>query len=661
MKGLLLSFCLVLNMSQIKAGSGNATGNQQDSTSFYDMSLEDLLKVEVSVAAPKPLTTREIPGIVSVITEEEIKSMGANDLMDVLQTIAGFNFGLDVTGVVGLCVRGNWAQEGKVLLLIDGQQMNEELFATIQLGNHYPVDQISKIEIIRGPGSAMYGGNAAFAVINIITKCNADHTESLVSIGAQASKDGLANQTLSATAGLQRNEFQIHATAFAADGIRSNKDYTDANGSTYNMQENSALRNQFFNLLIKYKQLSIRGIFDNYTTTIQDGFDYSFSKAYATDYRSYYSEIKYPLVVNDKFKITPRIRSKWQYPYKFSEASLDDEYENYYRVNLRNHFDIVCDYNPNKKVSLQSGGEWYSDIAMSKLEGSPFNNGTSKMTIDNIAAFGQLFYSGKLFNLAAGCRVHYSTGFKTSIVPRVGLTKTFNDFHFKILYSTAYRTPSIENLNLGENIKPELSQTTELEAGYKISEQFLITTNVYDINQTNTIVYYYDGMDEKYLNNDLKSGTRGAEVELRLKNQHGFATLNYAYYTTEGKNKIQKYDVPESHMLLGTPSHKLNLTGSIQLFKNLSTNIIYTYMGASYYVTNVDSSGNNIVEDSGEKHLLGFNFQMKELLSKKLDVSLRFSNILNNSVVFIQPYNSLHYPLPGLSRNVSLKLTYRIK
>jgi outer membrane cobalamin receptor len=90
--------------------------------------------------------------------------------MEVLRNVPGFEFGLDVEGVVGLGIRGNWAHEGKVVLFIDGQEMNESLYSTLQFGNHYPVEHIDRIEIIRGPGSALHGGFAAYAVINIITR-----------------------------------------------------------------------------------------------------------------------------------------------------------------------------------------------------------------------------------------------------------------------------------------------------------------------------------------------------------------------------------------------------------------------------------------------------------------------------------------------------------
>ena len=132
---------------------------KKDSLNYYDMSLEQLLNLKghnlpteleklinslISVASKKPLNVRESPSIVSLITSEEIKASGARDLIDVLRLVPGIDFGVDVLGVTGIGMRGNWAHEGKVLVLIDGQEMNEILFGSTEFGNHYPIDQIKK-------------------------------------------------------------------------------------------------------------------------------------------------------------------------------------------------------------------------------------------------------------------------------------------------------------------------------------------------------------------------------------------------------------------------------------------------------------------------------------------------------------------------------------
>ena len=131
--------------------------------------LQRILNKDVEVSS-QGLSARETPGILSVITGEEIENSGARDLTDVLRLVPGFEILQDLQFVMGLGLRGNWANEGKVLVLLDGQQMNELLYQTVAVGNHFAVDAIERIEIIRGPGSAIYGGSAEYGVINIITK-----------------------------------------------------------------------------------------------------------------------------------------------------------------------------------------------------------------------------------------------------------------------------------------------------------------------------------------------------------------------------------------------------------------------------------------------------------------------------------------------------------
>lgn len=136
--------------------------------SLEDMSLEDLMDVEVEVATETKQSLREAPGIVTVITDKDIKRIGARDLKDILDSVPGFTFGQDVLGVVSTINRGIWAQEGRVLILMDGVEMNEVSYGSIQLTNHFPAEQIKKIEIIRGPGSVVYGGFAELGLILLL-------------------------------------------------------------------------------------------------------------------------------------------------------------------------------------------------------------------------------------------------------------------------------------------------------------------------------------------------------------------------------------------------------------------------------------------------------------------------------------------------------------
>lgn len=147
-----------------------AADNDTDDQNLFSLSLSELIGIEISVASIVPKSIREQSAIVSVITAKDIRASGARDLVDVLRLVPGYHFGVDVEGITGVGIRGFWAYEGKILITIDGIDIVEQLYGVVPLDEHIPVDIIERIEIIRGPGSAMYGGNAELSVINIVTK-----------------------------------------------------------------------------------------------------------------------------------------------------------------------------------------------------------------------------------------------------------------------------------------------------------------------------------------------------------------------------------------------------------------------------------------------------------------------------------------------------------
>ena len=122
----------------------------------------------VVTASKQAQRVSEAPAIVSVVTAETIKKMGAKSLIEVLNTLPGFTMLRYVNAQRLPVVRGIASKDG-VLVLFDGITVNDAFEGTF---NFYERDlsDVERIEIIRGPGSALYGGYALVSVINIITK-----------------------------------------------------------------------------------------------------------------------------------------------------------------------------------------------------------------------------------------------------------------------------------------------------------------------------------------------------------------------------------------------------------------------------------------------------------------------------------------------------------
>ena len=110
---------------------------------------------------------------VSIITKQDLKKMGARNLMDALKRLPGFSVQETFIGIPAIEVRGVLTAESeKVLFMIDGHSVNNNLVngSATWIYSDFSIDNINQVEIVRGPGSALYGANAFVAVINIITE-----------------------------------------------------------------------------------------------------------------------------------------------------------------------------------------------------------------------------------------------------------------------------------------------------------------------------------------------------------------------------------------------------------------------------------------------------------------------------------------------------------
>ena len=139
-----------------------------------ELSLEQLLDVKITSASKFSQRASDAPASVSVLTAEDFRTYGWRTLADALRSVRGFYVTSDhaysYLGVRGFQSVGDY--NSKVLLLIDGYRTNDNIYDQAQLGREFglDVDLIERVEIVRGPSSSVYGGNALFGVVNVITK-----------------------------------------------------------------------------------------------------------------------------------------------------------------------------------------------------------------------------------------------------------------------------------------------------------------------------------------------------------------------------------------------------------------------------------------------------------------------------------------------------------
>lgn len=621
--------------------------------------LEKLINSLIGVASKKPLSGRESPSIVSLITQEEIKNSGARDLIDILNMVPGVDFGVDVEGIVGIGMRGNWAHEGKVLLLLDGQEMNEILFGTTQFGNHFPVDQIKRIEVIRGPGSAIYGGYAEYGVINIITHDGEDINGVTVSGTYGQMENTYARRNIGISAGKKTGALNLSLAASIGEGKRSEEVFHDLYGGSYDMAKYSSLNPANLNVGLSYKNFSTRFIMDEYAVQSADGYD-QVKIPYWDRFSSTFCEMKYDLKIKQKLIITPKINYKHQVPWR---TEGDSTSEPYYKLVDRYTGSLNVSYNYSRKLNVTLGGEVFNDRAEDKTDSSYYADGMKKVSYLNEAVYAQALVKFRIVNVIAGARFDHHNIYGSSFVPRIGFTKKIKKVHFKLLYSNAFRAPSIENINLTDStgMQPERTSVAELEVGCQLTRKSILTLNVFDITTKGTIVYYVDNTTGRDAYHNIGSnGSRGAELEYKIKDHWGYFSLNYSFYTAEGKGKISDYEVPQnSRVLLAFPAHKVNLNASLYITRHFAISPSGTFQSDRYAYASVDSSGSGVVEKLPSAFYANL-FVRYENIVKGLDVGIGVYNMLDAQVRYIQPYSSLHAPLPGPSREFVVKLSYSL-
>jgi iron complex outermembrane receptor protein len=149
---------------------------QDDASDFTAMSLEDLMNVEVTTVSKRPETATDAAAAIYVLTKNDIERSGATTIPDALRLVPGVNVSQINQNSWAVTVRGfNSRFANKLLVMIDGRTVFTPLFSGVNWDKQNIIlEDIERIEVVRGPGGTLWGANAVNGVINIITKSSAD-------------------------------------------------------------------------------------------------------------------------------------------------------------------------------------------------------------------------------------------------------------------------------------------------------------------------------------------------------------------------------------------------------------------------------------------------------------------------------------------------------
>lgn len=628
----------------------------QDLDSLLNMSaftaeseLQKALNKGTTVSSSKALTLRETPGIISVMSSEEIQNTGARDLTDLLRLIPGFDIAQDLQFAQGISLRGNWSNEGKVLVMMDGQPFNELLYQTVAVGNRFPVDAIERIEIIRGPGSAIYGGSAEYGVINIITKA-AESLNGVEVYGMGGFHAGAVGRTNAGLMFAKRSDkFAFDASVFKGKGIVSDQTF---DGFALSEVTNSDPMN--LNVGLRVGGLAFRAMYDEYETS--DPYQF-------ITFNNFYSDLRYTWKASSKLSIIPQLKYYNQVPWRWGDAESGDlEFES--RA-TRMHSQLEAVYDISRKVNVNAGVLYFTDQATDLLE-SDMYQGENTFELNNFAVFAQGLIQHRLFNATIGFRYEKSNRYDAAFVPRLALTKKIENFHFKVLYSQAFRAPSIQNINLARTgtIKPEKSNVFEFEFGYQFTPEMLLAVNAYSLTTRDILTYGSEGEGSDFVEwyeNATKMGTRGLELIYNIRKKGWYANFSYSFSQAIGGDEtVETYLVSQTtKQYTGMLAHKVTLNSSFAITKGLTVNPSFIYGGKRYAFTELDEDGFGVANEL-DPYLLANVFLNYRNVLPGLTAGIGVYDILDAQPELPQAYNGGYMPIPGRSREYVVKLSYKL-
>jgi iron complex outermembrane recepter protein len=217
---LAVGLCAVLALSQTGFAQAPCGSKPASSTDLTTMKLEDLMNIEITSVSKKEQKVSQVAASVFVITQEDVQHSGATNIPDLLRMVPGVDVAQINANTWAISARGfNSEYANKLLVLIDGRPIYTATVGGVNWDTvDVPLEDIERIEVIRGPGGTIWGANAVNGVINIITKKSSDTPGGLVSGGG-----GTQQQAFST--------LQYGGTLGSSSSYRIFSKYTDVNQS----------------------------------------------------------------------------------------------------------------------------------------------------------------------------------------------------------------------------------------------------------------------------------------------------------------------------------------------------------------------------------------------------------------------------------------------
>lgn len=505
---------LLLTASEVSA--------QQSAT----LSLDSLLGTQIQAASKYLQTSAQAPASVTIITADDIRAHRYRSLLEVLETVRGFHVSNDrnypLVGIRGFSRPSDY--NNRILVLVDGHALNDQTWGGTPVGSDLPInlDAVERVEVIRGPGSALYGTNAMFAVINVVTKTGAqlDGIRASVSAGTGAAREvtvagGRAIGVRGSVAGsaiVTRSDGGTLIFPELADdngGISRNKDWEESVGALASGTFGS------FGAKFGYRKRS-KGIPTGaFGTLLGD------ERAESTD-ETLWGEISARRESGGVFGIGVRLYGD-RYEYSGVYPSAPGPAYRDGGGSAAIGAEVIANWDPVSRDRVTFGAEYRRAMRADYFEVQATGEETSDdapFSLASIFAENALHVSSKV-DLITGIRFERRSSRQDAVAPRLALLVTPGRLTtLKLLYGQAYRTPSAAEADITTSyytrnpaLRAERIATTEIELAHQLSAPLLVTASAFHYRVRNLIDQQVTDDDGVEFRNVARAKATGLELQ----------------------------------------------------------------------------------------------------------------------------------------------------
>ena len=652
--------CIALTMALVRlaAAEPDEPYSQADLT---QLPIEELMSIKVSTASKFLQNPMEAPSSVTIITAEDIKTYGYRTLADIVKSVRGMSVSndrnYDYIGIRGIGRTGDY--NSRVLLLVDGYRLNDPIYDTAPIGTEFPldVDLIDRVEIVRGPGSSIYGSNAVLGVINVITKRakNFNGTEASGELGSFGTdKERLSyGKQYENGAGLLLSTTRFHSRGqdlFFPEFNAIN------NGVAQNLDSD---RYKNFYGKLNFAGFTLTGAYskrDKAVPTASFGTLFNDPNFQVSDGESYVN-LDYAGEVSQRWDVSAHLfQGRYSYDgiYPYAGAPVTLNYDQARGAWWGTEAKLIGRLNKHKVVA---GVEYQNNYHQDQ---SSFNVAPYALLLDDKRSSTREGYyvqdeitlsEGLLLN--AGLRYDYYSTVGSASNPRLGLIwNPAGTTAFKLLYGTAFRAPNVYELyyasagsqKANPDLMPERITSYEFVIEHQPRSNLRITADVYENTINDNINQIIDPADNLLVFvNSGQVKSQGAEVEVeRLWDSGVRLRANYSWQISR--------DVDSGTVLINSPKHRAKLNVSAPVLGNaLRTGLELQYTDRRETLAGASAAG----------HLLTNLTLLSEKIAKGMELSASVYNLFD--IRYSDPGGQEHVQDLILQdgRSYRIKMSYR--